>query len=138
MPENKLITLKLKNEAKILQAFRNSPKDFADELQKAMQGVSVYTLGQVKSIITSGISMWKPPIDTGAMRRGIQVKEVKPLRAIIIPSATTPYAKFVHDGTRRMKARPFFDITVKEKQKDVQKFFQKALDNVVNKIARSI
>ncbi len=129
-----MISLKLKNEAKILQAFRNVPQDMAKELQKAMQKVSVFTAGEVKTVITSGTGMWKSPIKTGAMRRGIQVKEVKPLRAIITPASSTPYALFVHEGTRRMKARPFFEITAKVKGKEVQKFFEAVIVNVIKKL----
>lgn len=133
-----MISLKLKNEQRVLNAFRNAPDLFAKEMQKVMQKVSVFTVGEVKMVITSGTRMFRPPIKTGALRRGIQIREVKPMRAVIIPASSTPYAKYVHEGTKRMKARPFFNITVEEKQKKVQEFFKKELNNIVDKIAKSI
>lgn len=130
-----MISLKLKNEARILQAFRNAPQDMAKELQKAVQKTALETSGIIREkIIPGGIMMWKPPIKTGMMRRGIQVREVKPLQAIIRPSTDTPYALFVHEGTRRMKARPFFEITAKVKGKEVQKFFEAVIANVIKKL----
>ena len=82
--------------------------------------------------------MWKPPIDTGAMRRGIHSDYINRFKrqAIIKPSISTPYALYVHQGTRKMKARPFFEITKKHEEKNISNFFNQALNNAVKEIVR--
>ena len=49
------------------------------------------------------------PVDTGRLRSSISIASSLALRAEphVIISPHTNYAIYVHDGTRRMKARPF-------------------------------
>lgn len=47
------------------------------------------------------------PVDTGRMRQSIQKRKLALLAAEVY--ADTNYSKFVHDGTSRMQARPFFE-----------------------------
>lgn len=118
-----------------MRAFRDAPEIMAKNIQDALLKVGGYTVGEVKLIITAGTDMWKPPIKTGAMRRGIQITQKLPLKVVIQPSSITPYASYVHEGTRKMRARPFFEITAKHSQKDIEKFFNIALENAVKQIA---
>jgi len=130
------IKIKLKNSAKLLAAFRQAPRIMAKELQNTILKVGGFTVGEVKKHITTGTNMWKPPIRTGAMRRGISISQKMKLKVVISTSSITPYALYVHEGTRKMQARPFFDITAKRSKKDIERFFNKALDSAVKKIAR--
>lgn len=126
--------LEIKNERKIINAFEQSPKIFIREVRNGIKKTGVFVQGEVKKTITAGTGMWKSPIDTGQMRQGIGVRH-SGLSTIIEPSKITPYAVFVHEGTKFMRARPFFDITVKHKKKDIEKFLQKSLERAVNIIA---
>lgn len=36
--------------------------------------------------------------------------------------ATMPYAKFVHDGTEHMRARPFLEIAVRDMQGNIERY----------------
>lgn len=47
------------------------------------------------------------PVDTGRLRSSIGVKGSSGLDISSIISTNTNYARFVHDGTSRMRARPF-------------------------------
>lgn len=83
--------------------------------------------------------MWKSPLDTGTMMRNVQIVEKSPLRVVISPSNTiTPYAKFVHEGTSRMQARPFLEITKQTEEKNIQSFFHRTLEGFVRALARKI
>ena len=131
------IEIQIKNGDALIRAFRQAPDIMAKELQDAILQLGAFTVGEVKKTITAGAEMWKPPIKTGAMRRGIQIRQSGELKVIITPSDITPYALFVHEGTRFMKARPFFDITARHSQKDIEKFFIKSIDSAVSKIIKT-
>lgn len=45
------------------------------------------------------------PVKTGTLRRSIRVQHISGLEAWI--GSKLDYARFVHDGTRRMAARPY-------------------------------
>ena len=124
------IRIKIKNEKALLKKISQYPEKMAIELQKAIAKVGVYTAGQVKSTITSGAGMWKSPVDTGQMRQGISAKTGR-MKSTISSSSRTPYAFYVHEGTRRMRKRPFMSITAKRKQKDIERFFNKAIENAI-------
>ncbi len=131
------IKIELKNEKRIREAFNNAPKEFGRELQKAVDKTGGYTLAKVKTVVTSGIMMWKAPVDTGTMRRHINISQKTPLSVTIAPNTTiTPYAEFVHQGTRNMKARPFLEITKETEEKNIKKFFEEAVESFVNNLSR--
>jgi hypothetical protein len=83
--------------------------------------------------------MYKAPVDTGSMMRGIQLSEKAPLKVVITPNmSATPYAMAVHQGTRKMRERPFLEITKNVEGKNIQSFFQRTIDNFVKELARKI
>ena len=55
---------------------------------------------------TTGYDAEGLPVDTGFMRQMIVVENKRQLAADVV--AKTAYSGFVHDGTGRMPARPFF------------------------------
>lgn len=59
------------------------------------------------------------PVRTGRLKRSITVIKLPPQsgRGIV---AMTPYAKFVHDGTRYMRARPFFKQAYQDVNRNMQ------------------
>lgn len=130
------ISIKIRNEDKFLRAFNRLQFDMADGIQKALLAAGVFTAGEVKKVITTGESMWKSPIDTGAMRRGIQMRQTGKLKVIVSPSRLTPYALFVHEGTRFMQPRPFFEITARSRQDKIEKFFNDRIAGVIRQTVR--
>lgn len=131
------MVIKLKNEAAILRAFNEAPRELTRGIQLAVNRAGIFLAGKVKENITSGNGMWKPPIDSGAMRQGMNAS-FAPLQATIRPSSGTPYAAYVHEGTSRMRARPFFDITVESNGEEAVKFFQNEVDGILKSLARKI
>lgn len=47
----------------------------------------------------------RSPVRTGTLRRSIRGRTLSPLRGVV--GSNVHYARFVHDGTRHMRARPF-------------------------------
>jgi HK97 gp10 family phage protein len=131
------VSIEIKNGERIIGAFKKSPLIMAKGLQDAVLKIGVFTAGEVKKVITQGEDMFKSPVDTGAMRRGIQMSQTGKLKAIIRPSRLTPYALFVHEGTRFMRARPFFQITADRHKDAISKFFLKELETIVKAINRT-
>lgn len=124
------ISITIKNEKKVIEAFHRFPSLMASKLQMTISQAGVFVAGKVKEHITAGTDMWKPPIDTGQMRQGIHA-DSSGLRSVIRPSSVTPYATGVHEGTHRMRPRPFFEITARHEQQAVEKFVNNALEKAV-------
>jgi hypothetical protein len=74
-------------------------------------------------------------IFTGRLLRGRKSRQIDPLEIQInsnpvIAGAKRDYAKFVNEGTKFMKARPYFDKTVIDTQKQSQKILQENLKSI--------
>ena len=65
----------------------------------------------------------------GSIRTAIQ-----PLKATIAPH--TDYAIYVHEGTWKMKARPFLDTAIKNKKAEIEKEFLNATGLIVKELAK--
>lgn len=59
------------------------------------------------SVARTGYDAKGIPVASGRMRQAIQKKNLSQFAAGV--TARVDYAPFVHDGTSKMKARPFFD-----------------------------
>lgn len=69
--------------------------------------------------------------------RDTHVTEISDLQATIGPNdQTAPYAKYVHEGTRRMMGRPWLDYIKRTKDPDIQKLYQAMLGNIVSDLAK--
>lgn len=73
------------------------------------------------------------PVYTGNLRDTHQ-KTISKFQASIRPTA--PYAAFVHDGTRFMKARPWLDFVKDSKDKEVKVLEENMLDTIVKDLAK--
>jgi len=118
---------------KLVSAFERFPMEATRGLKDVVNRVAVFLEAETKMNITKGTRMWKSPIDTGAMRRGIYAQSGNGV-AYVRPSSITSYATYVHEGTSRMKKRPFFEITVEESKKSVEDFASAEVEKLVNKI----
>lgn len=116
-----------------MKAFASAPREMGVKIQEGIQSVGVFVTGEVKEHITAGTDMWKPPVDTGHLRKNIHASFQR-MKATIRPSSITPYAQYVHEGTKGMRARPFFQITADNSQKDIENFFNNILDKAVQDI----
>lgn len=108
----------------IRAAFAKSPAEMTKQLDNAIR-LSVFDV-QAQSKINT-------PVDTGYLRSSHQTA-FRSLYGEIMPKAN--YAIYVHEGTYKMKARPFLLKAVQSKEQAIQKNFTGAVQNVLDKIAR--
>jgi hypothetical protein len=78
---------------KVSSAFKKIKLNSA--IQEGIEKYAFEILGEAKKVT---------PVDTGRLR-GSEKVDLFPLRAIVAPH--TEYAVFVHEGTSRMRARPY-------------------------------
>lgn len=73
----------------------------------------------------------------GRLQRGRKSRQTSPLSFDLesnpqLAGAKTNYSPFVNNGTRKMRARPFFDQTVQETKKESQIILKKNLNKIIN------
>lgn len=125
-----MITIKAKGLDKVVRAFNRAPMKLKNNLSKGMGMTGAFMMGKTKEHINKGTRMWKSPVDTGQMRQGLSFTS-GPLSTTIRTSARTPYAGYVHDGTSRMRARPFFQITAEVEKDNLEKFISNIFKDII-------
>lgn len=133
------ITVKITNLPQIKAAFAKAPSLMAKNLNAAI-AKTVFDIkrGEFEEykalgirVITSGL--W------ASIERGQYLKN---LYGEVGPNVTgspgVPYAGFVHSGTYKMKARPFLYNAVQNKQRSVDDYFKKAVQDTLDSIARDV
>lgn len=117
------ISVQIKNLPQIIAALRKSPALMAQNLNKAI----TYSIAKVQQK-----SVPKTPVDTGRLRSSYH-SYFRNLYGMISPE--TNYAVYVHEGTRFMRARPYLAEGVSDSNKDIQNYFEKAVEDTLNQIA---
>lgn len=133
------IAIKITNLPQIRAAFSKAPNSMTEELNIAIKktlltiqaGESLEYRDLGIHVITGGL--------INSIRRGIYFGN---LRGEVGPNVTgspgVDYAGYVHDGTSRMKKRPFLLNSVDKSKNNTETFFINAVQNVLNKIAGSV
>lgn len=113
------IEIEIKGLKELQAAFQKSPQIVKGELDPAIR--TVITLLDKEARIET-------PVDTGLLRRShSQVLSV--LKGVLRNELV--YAWPVHE-----KVNPFYDIAVSRSEGDAMKIFEKALDNITNKLSK--
>ena len=121
-----VITIKGLNSLK--RALVQSPMEVKKELSNAVRTATNF----IRPIMVT-----EAPIKTGLLRRNIYARASGLTGAVGPNLEITPYAYFVHEGTRRIKRKnPFVIRTAQKVEKPVEIIFQNAVNNVVRKIAK--
>lgn len=120
------IEIKITNLAQIKAAFSRAPALMARELDTAIRQ-TVLSIG--------GESRRRTPVLTGRLRASTYERFSR-LRGEI--GTDTQYDRFVHYGTRYMKARPYLKEAVEANQQKTERFFVGAVDRVLSAIGRAV
>ena len=120
------INVTIRNIGAIKAAFNKSPILMTKELNTAI-AETVITIRR-KSMINT-------PVLTGRLR-GSHYSKFSNLKGEV--GTDTNYDLFVHNGTRFMAARPYLQTAVVDSDAETNKFFTKAVDNVLSEIARNV
>lgn len=110
------VRVQIKGLKKFRKLVSSLPKSVFSEVQKGIREAAFIVEKKSKIAISTGRTR---AIDTGNLRSSIRVAEVKPFRAEIRPTAN--YGIYVHEGTRRMRPRPFMTIGLKDSVRDIEK-----------------
>lgn len=121
MPE---FSVKITNINQIRAAFLLAPQEMAAELNNAIHQ-SIFVIERESKKNT--------PVDTGRLRASTQTL-FSPLRGEV--GTNVFYDIFVHEGTRYMKARPYLLNAIKSTEQQIQTYFEKAVEKVVDNLAR--
>lgn len=78
------------------------------------------------------------PRDTGELRQSHNPPIYKKWEARIEANrtGTAPYAIYVHEGTRRMEARPWLDYAVDKNKGEIDTLQKQLLDKIVTDLAK--
>lgn len=79
-----------------------------------------------------GASGGGAPVDTGNLRDSHRYT-FQAFQLTIAPIA--PYAQYVHDGTGKMKARPWLAYAIENNEQNINKEAQAMIDRVANKLS---
>lgn len=119
------IEIRITNLPQIRSAFAKAPQLMTNELNTAIR----------KSIfLIHGKSMTNTPVLTGRLRASTATRFAQ-LKGEV--GTHTNYDMYVHNGTRYMKARPYLLQAVESSNVQVNDFFTKAVDRVLNVVGRS-
>lgn len=76
------------------------------------------------ALLVERYSKMRSPVDTGRLRSSIRTT-INQLTATVNP--TVDYAIFVHDGTRRMRARPFMVEGAQDAEREIKTVFEREI-----------
>lgn len=128
-----IVKVKIENLDNFIAALSQAPQIVGRQLQNAIEEAGILMERETKLNIRAGKQMWKPPIKTSAMVGRITTY-VTSLKATVYSPQS--YSVYVHEGTKFMQARPFFNITMQAEENNIQEIFRSRLDSAMNEIAR--
>jgi HK97 gp10 family phage protein len=117
------VTFKGLNEFRAL--IRQSPNKVGKAIGVSIKKSALLLEAKTKQELTRGPNR---AIDTGTLRSQVSVRELTPTRATLYPLVN--YAVYVHEGTRRMRPRPFFKDAIKRSQREIDKIFLEQIDKI--------
>ena len=116
--------VKIKNLDKFTKALSQYPQIARKYFARAIENAT-YQLQRA--------SKRRTPVDTGLLRDTIYALH-SPIEGKVIPAQE--YAPYVHEGTYKMKARPFLKWGMEDADKEIQNTFERELENTMKEIAR--
>ena len=119
------VELKAKGLKQLIDSFNKAPVIIYKALDTAVKRSAWIITRDIKAVT---------PVDTGNLKRGIR-PEFRPMAARILPH-NAPYAIYVHEGTSRMRPRPFMLIGLRHAMPAVENDFNKAIDVALKEITK--
>jgi HK97 gp10 family phage protein len=115
-----------------------------DKLAKAWGSLSselkqeAYDAFTKAGYIVEGNAKKHTPIDTGLLMRSINTSSRISMKGEphVVISPHTNYATYVHQGTRKMKARPYMSEGYDDSKAKIETIMRKMLTNIVRKMAK--
>ena len=123
--------------AELRAAVEKNPQLVVSETRKFIQrGLAVYKKGIIARPWQLGSRGGGAPVDTGNLRDQ-HVTSVSAFEGRIYPHPTrVPYARFVHDGTKRMAARPWLDYVKQSSDPQITSLYRNLLRTISQSLAK--
>ena len=123
------VSIKIDGIEKLQKAFDKAPREADKMLTEVVRtGAEILRRGAIKAITTGTTRA----IDTSRLRNSIRIFTRTRFKSNI--STNVNYAPFVHEGTSRMRKRPFMTRGIKLSKKSVEKFFNFAVKKMLTKL----
>jgi len=117
------IKITIPDRARLVGALKSVPDKIVPELRKA-------TAAAALSIETESKKL--SPVDTGRLRSSIATSlGVGQMGIGAIVKTNVFYAIYVHEGTRKMRARPFMQQAVSGLEQKIEKFYTESIDRAL-------
>jgi len=119
------------------QAIEKNPQFIANEVKKFItRALAKYRSGILNTPWRMGGSGGGSPVAmiNGGNLRDTHRSEVGNFEGRIYP--TSHYSLFVHEGTNKMRARPWLDFVKKDKDKDIRVLEKEMLTSIVQNLAK--
>lgn len=120
------VTVRIENIGEIRSAFQKAPVKTTRALNNAIR---------ISALEIERSSKINSPVDTGYLRASHR-STFRTLYGEVMPTAK--YAIYVHEGTRKMRKRPFLFNAVKSNEGRVQSVFTEKLQGVLNEIGQEV
>jgi len=136
--DNKL-TVRVIGVKEFSRAIERNPRKVKDELAKFfIRAKSEYNQTMMRNPWQVGGSGGGAPVDTGALRDSHQSgTKIRPFKMTFGPDERiASYAGYVHEGTNRMKARPWLNYTFDKKERKVRDLADDMLQTIVKDLSR--
>lgn len=132
-----LIDLQLKGMDEFRRAISRNPEFVAREGRSLLvRSMAIYKKTVRNKPWKVGESGGGVPVDTGNLRDQHQQRFTGPLSIAYGPASNVQYAPFIHEGTGRLKPRPWLDHAVKSNEKDQGRLSREFLDKIVHNLAK--
>ncbi len=120
--------------ASLREAVARNPAKVREETQNFLvRGVRVYNESIIRAPWRVGEAGGGAPVAKGNMR-DTHVRNIGLWEAIIYPTAF--YAVYVHEGTKRMKARPWLDYAQRTQKSAIEALQETTLSNITADLAK--
>jgi hypothetical protein len=114
-------------------ALQRNPQRVATEVKRFLTlSIAAYNRGIIRNPWRKGMSGGGVPVLTGNLRDTHRT-EIQAWQARIYPTA--PYAMAVHEGTGRMRKRPWLDYVKQQQDSEVHGYETQMLANIVGDLA---
>lgn len=116
------ISLKISGLNQLKNKFAEAPEKVAQAISRAIKTSAFILEAESKRALTEGSTR---AIATGLLRSQNVVRELSDIRAAVYP--LVHYAVYVHEGTYKMRARPWFQVAAKNASPMVREVFDEAI-----------
>ena len=121
-----MIGIQIANITQLLRKYEDRPRDVIGAVSTAIKK-SVYLLERAsKEALTTG---WTRAIRTGRLRAETKVQDVQPLKGSVYSNVN--YAVYVHEGTYKMRERPYFRVAADKSRPDIKRIFEGEISKVL-------